>query len=141
MGDITPDEVLAAFWRWWKVWLTALAIIAALIIGGWRAGWWFAGQDVNRETRLIQNSNSYQTALVSQLDSEMATVLDITTQMDGVSRASQQYADLRAERLGVAREACAAGAKIIIRLSPGEHSWLRANCALGTLSPSSPLTK
>jgi len=139
--DITPDEVLATFWRWWKVWLTAILILAALILGRWRAGWWFAGQNVNRQTQIIQNSNSNQTALVQQVDTQIGNVLTATVQMDGVAKDSQQYADLHAQRLGFARLACADAAQVTIHMPASQVAWVAANCLAGTLNPASPLYK
>ena len=140
-NDITPDEVLGTFWRWWKVWLTGLLILAVLILGGWRLHWWFAGQDVNRETKIIQQSNSNQTALVQQVDTQIANVYTATVQMDGVAKSSQQYADLHAQRLGFARLACQDADQVTIHIPASQSAWITRNCTAGVLSPASPLFK
>lgn len=138
---MNPDEVLSTFWSWWKVWLTGLLVIAALVLGMWRAGWWFAGKDINRETKIIQQSNSNQTALVAQVDSQIANVYTATVQLDGVAKDSQQYADLHAQRLGFARLACSDAAQVTIHVPASQAAWITRNCSAGTLNPASPLFK
>ena len=138
---MNQDEVIMTGLRWWKVAFLGLGLIAALILGGWRAGWWFAGQDINRATKIIQQSNSNQTALVQQLDTQIANVATATVQMDGVAKDSQQYADLHAQRLGFARLACSNAAQVTIAMPSSQVTWIHRNCLDGTLNPASPLFK
>jgi hypothetical protein len=141
MSDITPAGVVIGFWRWFWVGVLALVLIAGIVIGGWQANWWFASHNINRQTQLIQNSDSNQRALVSDITAKIATVEQITVQMDGAS--GQQLADLHAQRLGVAGLACNDAAQLSSAdvLGDGIPAWIRANCLAGTVNPASALEK
>jgi len=137
---MTPAEVAIGFWRWFWVGIAGVVIVAGIVIGGWQANWWFASHNVNRQTRLLHNSYSYQSAEQSDLAQKISDVLTETTQMAALSPASQQYADLHAQRLGEANLACA-DASQITAIPADETGWVRANCQAGSVSPSSPLEK
>ena len=119
--------------------VVAVILLGALILGGWQAGWWFSNQDVNRQTQQIQNSDSNQRSLQSDLTNQIANVENITTQM--ASATGQQLADLHAQRLGIARIACDDATQISTPLRDGLGAWVHANCLAGTVSPGSPLEK
>lgn len=141
MSDYGPSDFYRTFWKWAGAGIFCLALVAALIVGGWQAGWWFAGQNVNRETHLIQGSDSNQRALVADITEKIGDVATATVQMDAAS--GQQYADLHAQRLGFARQACGDAAQLSSADVLGDNvpQWIAANCTAGTLSPSSPLLK
>lgn len=141
MSDYTPAGFYRGFWKWFGVGIFCLVLLAALIVGGWQAGWWFAGQNVNRETHIIQNSDSNQRALVADITEKIGDVETATVQMDAAS--GQQYADLHAQRLGFARQACGDAAQLSSADVLGDNvpQWIATNCTAGTLSPSSPLFK
>lgn len=139
--DFSPRAVRRASIRWAPTAGAGVVLVAAFVLLMWQAGWWFAAHNVNRQTNLIQGSDSNQRALVSDITEKIGDVATATTEMDAAS--GQQLADLRAQRLGFARIACQDAAQ----LSPadvignGVPQWIRVNCTAGTLSPSSPLNK
>jgi hypothetical protein len=139
MSNYTPAGVITTFWKWFWVGVLALVLLGGLTLGMWQAGWWFSNHDIGRQTQQIQNSDSNQRSLVSDITNQIASVDDITTQMAGT--AGQQLADLHAQRLGVARIACNDAAQLSSAdvLGGGVPQWIRANCTAGTVSPSSPL--
>lgn len=139
MSEFTPASVVTSFWRWFWVGILGLALLSALILGGWQAGWWFSNHNINRQTQQIQNSDSNQRSLVSDLTSQVASVQAITSQMDAAS--GQQLADLHAQRLGVARIACGDAEQVNVPLRDGLGAWVRSNCLAGTVSASSALEK
>lgn len=114
-------------------------VIAGIVVGGWRAGWWFANQNINRETQMIHNSYSYQSATQTDLNQKIAGIEAITTQMDAAS--GQQLADLHAQRLGEAQLACQDASQLTADYLRGEQPWVSQNCMAGAVSPSSPLEK
>jgi hypothetical protein len=138
MFDASPRSVLRASWRWSGIAAIALVLLAALIIGGWQAGWWFAGQDATRQAHLIQNGVSNQESQEAQLTANIASVLSITAQMTQAS--GQQLADLHAQRLGIAAVACQNAAQVTA-VPPDQAGWVSQNCEDGTVSPASPLEK
>ena len=139
MTDIGPRDVQRFAAQWWLTGLIVAALLAALILGGWQAGWWFQQQDVNRQTKIIQNSDSNQVTLVQQLDTQIGNVSTATVQMDGVARGSQQWEDLHAQRLGFARLACMDAGQITIHVPASQSAWVSRNCLAGNLNPASPL--
>jgi hypothetical protein len=90
---------------------------------------------------VIQNSDSNQRSLVSDLTAKIAQVETITVQMDAAS--GQQLADLHAQRLGVAGLACNDASQLSSSdvLGGGVPAWITANCLAGTVSPASSLEK
>jgi len=141
MNDITPAGVAVAFWRWFWVGVGALVAGGLLVLVLWQVGWIFSNANLARQTRQIQNSDSNQRALVADITSQIANVEAITSQMDGAS--GQQYADLRAQRLGVARIACQDAAQLSSSdvLGGGVPQWIKSNCLAGTVSPGSSLER
>jgi hypothetical protein len=141
VSEITPAGVMAGFWKWSGVIIGALGLAALLIIGGKHFGWWLQAQDINHQTQNIQNSDSNQRSLVSDLTAKIGQVEQVTVQMDAAS--GQQLADLHAERLGIANVACndaaqLSGSDVLAQCVP---AWIRANCLAGSVSPSSALEK
>ena len=141
MDDITPTSVMIGFWRWFWVAVLGCVLLGAVIVGLWQVGWIFSNANVNRQTQQIQNSDSSQRSLVSDLTSQIANVEGITSQMAAAS--GQQLADLRAQRLGVARIACQDAAQLSGSdvLGDGVPQWIKSNCLAGTVSPGSSLEK
>lgn len=116
-------------------------VIAGIVIGGWQAGWWFANQNINRQTHMIHNSYSFQSATQSDLVQKIADINTETVQMDGVSKSSQQYADLHAQRLGEGQLACADASQLTPDYLRGDQPWVSQNCSAGAVSPASALEK
>ena len=141
MDDITPAGVMIGFWRWFWVAVLGCALLGGVIVGLWQVGWIFSNANVNRQTQQIQNSDSNQRALVSDLTAQIANTEAITSQMAAAS--GQQLADLHAQRLGVARIACGDAAQLSTSdvLGGGVPQWIKSNCLAGTVSPGSPLEK
>ena len=141
MDDITPASVMIGFWRWFWVAVLGCALLGGVIVGLWQVGWIFSNANVNRQTQQIQNSDSNQRALVSDLTNQIASTEAITSQMAAAS--GQQLADLHAQRLGVARIACGDAAQLSTSdvLGGGVPQWIKSNCLAGTVSPGSPLEK
>ena len=136
-GLIPPGAVRAGS-RGLIAGVIGIALLAAIVIGGWQANWWFASHNATRQNNLIQSGVSNQESQESQLVSNIGTIGTITVQMDSVS--GQELADLHAERLGIARKACLNAAQLTA-IPPEEASWVSQNCLAGAVSPTSPLEK
>jgi hypothetical protein len=132
-----PDEVLGTFWRWWKVWLTGLLLIAALVIGGWRAGWWFASQNSTRQAHLVQNNYNTQEGYISAISNDVATIDGLIAQEPGAPNAAQ----IRVQVLGVGNQACLEASYLTgsVPVPASMKAWIAANCSAGAVSPASPL--
>lgn len=135
MNDVTPATVMAGFWRWFGVGLLALALIAALIVGGWRAGWWFAAQNATRQSELIQNGYSNQSTLRQQVTAQLANVNQITVQ---IAAHPDLASALKAQRASVAGTVCQDASEITGTPLPAQQAqWVSANCQAGSLRPGS----
>lgn len=136
-----PPGVINEGKRWVLLAILGVALVAAIIAGGWKLHWWLAQSSVNHQTRIIQGSDSNQRALVADLTDKIGDVSKITVQMDGAT--GQQLADLHAQRLGEAGEACNDAAQLSTADVLGDNvpQWIRTNCTAGTVSPSSPLER
>jgi hypothetical protein len=138
MSGLIPPGAVRTGSRGLIISVIAAAALAALIIGGWQANWWFASHNATRQAHLIQSGVSNQESEEAQLTSGISSVLDITTQMSGAS--GQQLADLQAQRLGIAKVACQ-NASQITSIPAQQAGWVRQNCLDGTVNPSSSLNQ
>lgn len=140
MSDyITPGGVMSGFWRWFGVGVFALIVLGALILGGWRAGWWFSNQNANRLNQQIQNGASNQETLRSQITDKIGVVQQITVQIADPHN-KDMAAALKAQRATVAGIACTDAAQITgVPLRPQQAAWVASNCLDGNVNPSSPI--
>lgn len=134
-----PPGIVNEGKRWVIPAIIAVVVVAAIFVGGWKLHWWLANSTVNHQTHIIQGSDSNQRALVSDLTDKIGDISKITVQMD--SATGQQLADLHAQRLGEAGQACDDAAQLSPAdvLGDGVPQWIATNCTAGTVSPSSPL--
>lgn len=118
--------------------IVSVVLIAALVLGGWAAGWWFTTQDVQRQSNAIRLNYATQESDLNQVSSWISQIDGIKVQEDGVS--GLQLADLKAQALGIGNQLCALVPQISIPLG-SDASWVRTNCSAGAVSLTSPLRK
>lgn len=96
--------------------LLALALLAALAVGGWQLGWWLKSESVNRNAKIQQDSYGRQNALVEQI------LDDVAEAQDPNLPASQ--------RAAITDQVCDSAAKLTgsIQLTAGAASFIAANC-------------
>ncbi len=136
LRDIDPGGIEVnppKLWRWGWV---ALALAAVALFGGWQLGWWFHGQNVNREARLSQRSYARQTSLRDDISTKLGAVHDITVQLADPAVTPQQAAALKAQRLSIVRIACQDAAQVnqVSDLAPDQQTFVGANCADGDVA-------
>lgn len=141
--DPTPGGVIRETWRWFPAWVTVT--IAALLLGGlvilvcWQAGWWFAAQDATRQAQLTQNGYSNQVTLRGEITTDFGTLTSIGVQITAAKGDPSMTAELKTEQAATAGKVCAEAAQVSGTPLPQQQAaWVSANCADGTLSPSSP---
>lgn len=69
--------------------LASLVVIAAVVLFGWSAGWWFTAQNVQREYDVNRTSQAYQAGIISQ-ERDYATAWNAATD----PTAKKHYADV-----------------------------------------------
>lgn len=114
-----------------------LALIAVVVVfGGWWIGWWFKGQNVNREAHLFRNSYANQQTLRDQITQNVGNVLAISTQITEANKGTK--ATLRAQRYAVAQIVCQDADQVAGDPLPADQqTFVKANCEAGNVSPSS----
>lgn len=108
------------------VFLIGLVILAAIVFGLWRAGWWFRSQDSQLNGQVNQNSYGYQEAHKDQLANQISSIKAIDTQLAAV-KDPNQLAALEAQRRAELNEACRTSDQIT-QLPADQSAWVTQNC-------------
>jgi hypothetical protein len=123
--------------RWAAAGAVAAAILAALVLGGWRAGWWFSNRNASLGYQQVQLGASNQDTLRTQITAKLAEVETITVQ---IAADPPLNSPLKAQRAAVAGIVCSDAAGISgVALPAQQAAWIARNCTAGILSSSSPL--
>lgn len=119
--------------------LALVAVIAVVVLGGWLIGWWFTGQNVNRESHVLRNSYANQQTLREQITQNIGNVLSVTTQIAETPSAAAQ---LKAQRVAIVNIVCGDAAQVAgDPLSPDQASFIKTNCEAGSIRPGSPYSR
>jgi hypothetical protein len=135
LNEMGPARKAVVFWTT----VGGVVLVALVVVGGWQAGWWFHGQNVNRTSRLYQHSYGRQTALRDDISTKLGTVADITVQLGDTSISAGQRAALKAQRLAVVRIVCQDAEQVntVTDLPPDQQTFVGANCTGGDVSTGS----
>lgn len=130
-----------AAWQWKWVALGSVVIVAVVVLGMWRAGWWFAEQNVNNQGHVIQNGYPNQVSLDSQIHDDWTTITSENVQLATVTGGQRKA--ILAQRLSTADDLCFKASQVnpAVPLPPDEAAFVKANCSGGTVSARSPLQK
>ena len=104
---MSSAEIARAF-RWGVV---GLLLLAALIVGGWQAGWWFNTQNTNRQAHLNQSGYANQSAMRDEITRKLADVNQYTLQISNPAYASMKH-NIRESRSFAAQLVCGDAAQI-----------------------------
>lgn len=115
-----------------------IALLAAVVIlGGWRAGWWFQAQNAQFGGQVNRNSYAFQQAARDRITTEIGDVFTINTQMVGTDPA--QTDALKAQRKAVTAMVCRDATQITGDPLPTDQlAFISQNCTAGAVSPASP---
>ena len=84
--------------------VSALVLIALIVVGGWNLGWWMKAYSVKKNAEIYQHSYERQTALQQEMLSNIATVQQIQVQIAETSGAEQQA--LEAQQHAIIEQVC-----------------------------------
>lgn len=115
--------------------LAVVIAVAAVVLVGWQIGWWFTSQNVQRQDKIFQQSYGNQSSLRSDIDNQMATVLQDNVQLDRSS--GQAAVDLKANRYQVVAIICRDASQVVGSLSTDQSRFVAANCEAGAVNPNS----
>lgn len=123
--------------RWIAVGTIAtVLVIAALVLGGWWIGWWFKGQDINRESHLIRNGYANQQTLRDQITQNIGNVLAVTAQ---IAQDPAAAGALKAQRIAIVNIVCGDAAQVAgDQLGSDQAQFIKTNCFAGSINPTSP---
>jgi len=128
----------SSFWRSVPGVLLGVALLVALVLGGWQAGWWFKTQNTNRDATLRQQGVGNQSAMVSEIPRKIADVQRYTLQIENPA-----YKDMKSSieqsRSYAAQLVCGDAAQLnsLTELAHADQTWVVTNCVGGELSATS----
>lgn len=107
--------------------LLGLVILAAIILGGWQAGWWFKTQDTNREAQVYSDSYGAQSSNAEALSRQITDISRIDTQVTQ-TQDPDQVSMLSAQRSHEISDGCDLFNKLT-HPKPVLAAWGAQNCA------------
>lgn len=133
----------AGFWITFGRWagtgigITVLAVLAigGIVVGGWQASWWFANHNATRNYQLTQNGVSNQDTLRTRIDTDFTS---LNAEIVQVKAYPALKSAVMSQEDSDGNDICSLAAQVTtIPLPPQQAQWVSANCADGSLSPSS----
>ena len=109
------------------IWLVAIIGAAAIILGGWQAGWWFTAQNADRQQQVDRTNYGAQSAYSQKLADDRATIADIGTQLANPSITPDQKTALTDQRTAITQQACQVASKLT-HPTTTESAFIAGNC-------------
>ena len=130
----------SSFWRSVPGVFLGLFVVAAIVVGGWQAGWWFTSQNVNREAHVFQQGYANQSAMRDEINRKLADVNQYTVQIRNPAYKAEKVS-IEQSRSYAAMLVCGDAAQLNpgTQLPPDETQFIATNCLDGSLSPNSSL--
>lgn len=86
--------------------LLGLVVLAAIVLGGWQAGWWFTTQNTSRQGQVFQASYGAQTADIQQAENLASEVASIRAEIASTSIPAAEATQLQAQASAETTQAC-----------------------------------
>ena len=83
-----------------------LAIIAAIVIGGWQLGWWASNSATNHRAHIYEHSYGTQSAYVEQDRNLISQVTTIDVQLNDPATPASEHPSLTAQKSAIVTQAC-----------------------------------
>lgn len=107
----------------------AVVLIAAVVVGGWRAGWWFKEQNVERQAHIYRKSYANQERLREDALEKVAAVRSIEVKVGELGPGEAGSAqELQAQASAIGSIACRDIAQVS-ELEPELESFAAGSCA------------
>ena len=109
--------------------IALLFILAALIFGGWEAGWWFTTQNVNRTTNVIRHSNSAQQSDIDATRNGASAIAGIDVQLTTPGITPDTKAALKGQRTFIVNQTCGVAQQIdVVNQPPDVVRFIATEC-------------
>ena len=113
--------------------LGAVVALVAVVLGGWSAGWWFNGKNINIQAHQVRTGYEAQKTYRDQIQVDMTTVANIGVQIATPANVGMKEA-LTAQRQAVVNEICQLATNLTSSdINPSESQFITINCPEGTL--------
>ena len=122
------EEGDGRYFRWLAAMALTVLLAAAIIIGGWQAGWWLKTFATNRAAHIYEQSYGAQSADFEQLQQALVDVNQIDVQIADRSTPPAEVDALRAQKAAVIAQACTVASHITSQLPPAQASFIASNC-------------
>ncbi len=142
MNDITPTQVAVWFWRWFWIGVCAIALLAAVTLGLWRAHWWFFAQGQQMRYNGIVHSQQYHDSHVALMQQHISNISGLATDRATVAATSYEQVVLRAQQMNEIQSLCQESTAFFPNGTPADAQLevvIQANCIAGAPTPQPPL--
>lgn len=133
-GEAVRDGIGAVF-----AFFAVLALVGIVIVGGWKAGWWFQTENTNRQAQLDKQGVGYQIPLQNQIGDEIGQVLALNRSL-AVEMNNPTLVSLDASsRRGIVTRICQQAVQVnpATPLAADQAGFVAQNCYAGTIAPAS----
>jgi hypothetical protein len=141
--EVTPARTIIKIWQWSPVAvigsIVAFAVILPVVIIGWQVGWWFTAQNAQRQAHVVQSNYNVQEGYVSRISDDVGAI-DANIATAG----STPDAGMTAQNIHSGSDACHYASLLVpgeVTVDPSMAQWIRVNCAVGALAPTSTVYK
>lgn len=111
--------------------LAAAAVITAVVLGGWQAGWWFTQKNAERDAHVRRSTYGYQQTLRDNILKGISDVSDMDRQI--AQAKGDDVTTLTAQRKAMANQVCGQAEQVTGDPLPSDQqSWVQSNCVMGS---------
>jgi len=107
--------------------LITLAMLAALIIGGWKAHWWFAQHNADNQAHVIQHGYANQSSLQTEITADISKIDDLNLEYTN----GGNYADIANTEHHLLNVICGDANMLDAPMPNDEGTFITAHCVDG----------
>lgn len=107
--------------------LITLVMVAALVIGGWKAHWWFAQHNADNQAKVIQHGYANQSSLRDEITQDITKIDELNQEVSNGGNAQ----DAAVEQHHLLDVICADNDKLDSPLQGDQGDFVIAHCVDG----------
>jgi hypothetical protein len=118
--------------------LAGFAVIGAIVIGGWKGGWWLQNASASHQYQIQQNGVQNQDTLRQQIDKGFVQIIGEDVQVVQAKGDTALIGQIRVEEANQAYTLCQQMEQVAGVPLPGDQAdWYSSNCTDGSVAPAS----